>query len=76
MKSIDVTIKGSTQSFELQAKGKKGGGNLRSQMLKQVMPKLSGERGKALEQAFADKDKDKIRKILTEITDELANAAN
>lgn len=48
------------------------GGNARSQMLKKVMPKLSGERGKKLEQAFANKDKEEIFKIMTQITKELS----
>jgi hypothetical protein len=41
-------------------------------MLKKVMPKFSGDRGKALEKAFAAEDSDTIRKILSEITNELA----
>lgn len=43
----------------------------RSTMLKAVMPKLSGERGKELANAFVNEDKEKVKSILTEIANEL-----
>ena len=46
--------------------------NLRSKMLKKVMPKLSGERGKKLELAFENNDVDEIQKIMQTITKELS----
>lgn len=48
--------------------------NLRSNMLKKVMPKLSGERGKKLELAFENNDADEIQKIMQDITKELVEA--
>lgn len=44
---------------------------LRSAMLKQIMPKLSGDRGKELALAFQAGDKKKIRAALLEIVNEL-----
>ena len=53
-------------------KGKSPEAEARSTMLKAIMPKLSGDRGKELATAFVAGDKETIRKILTDITDELS----
>ena len=53
-------------------KSKSPDAEARSLMLKAIMPKLSGERGKQLANAFVDGDKETIRKVLTDITNELS----
>ena len=70
MKTLTVNI--SSGLFQSTSRGASRSSNLRSQMLKQIMPKFSGDRGKALEKAFAEKNSDQIRAILMEITSELA----
>ena len=67
-----ISVKITPSVFSSHSKGK-GSGNARSKMLKQIMPKFSGERGKRLEVAFAEKNKQEIFKIMSEITKELSS---
>lgn len=66
MKTLQVSIVSTSIS------GKKDNG--RSRMLKAVMPKLSGDQGKELAQAFEDEDGEKVGAIMHKIADELKEA--
>lgn len=67
MKQIDVSL----SKARKKAKNSNSKSELRSVMLKAIMPELSGERGERLARAFQDGDKHKIRALLLEVVKNL-----
>lgn len=54
-------------------KGKGGKGNLRSKMLRAVMPILSRELGDKLAKAIDDKDRDQVIHVMDQVKQQLAD---
>ena len=50
----------------------KGKGNKRSALLKLVMPYFGGDRGKHMEEAVANDQPEKMRKLIQEVADAVA----
>jgi hypothetical protein len=74
MNKLTLTIAEGTFISESRRRSKSPEAAARSTMLKAVMPKLSGDRGKELASAFENADADKVRSVMTDIANELADA--